>query len=240
MRLLLACVFIASLLGCAAPPIPQAKDNQQAKDFSIPPKNSLIVLLPPVESEYKEFQKGDDMLLPQLGKQLEQAGYKVVVLNRENYNTIWAGISTEVGGLFDPVSGARRPQAYGRARVMLTRHICKETACTMVIQPQLVLRSAELEGSWAVWDGRRAPIPTTRSGGHEPNFKGGTRSYSVALTAFTSAGALAFHTYGGGALLFVMNMEQYRGELRRDLFNSDRDIAEGVRIALAPLKVAQP
>lgn len=240
MRLFLACVLFASLLGCASDPIPQAKDNRQAKDFSIPPRDSLIVLLPPVASEYKEFQKGEDMLLPELGKQLEQAGYKVAVLNRENYNTIWSGISTEVGGLFDPVSGASRPQAYGQALFLLTRHVCKETGCTMVIQPRIAVRSAELEGSTAVWDGRRTRIPTVHTDGREHSFTGGARSYSVALTAFTSTGAFAFQTYGGGALINAMNVAKTRSEFRRDLFNSDRDIAEGVRIALAPLKATQP
>lgn len=232
----LTLILMLGLAGCASAPVPQARDNWRSAQFSIPPKETLIVLLPPPLQQVKELQKGDSMMVAQLGKQLELAGFKVTLLNRDNYNEIWSKMSAEVGGIYDPVTGTRRPQAYGQAMSRLAQHVCKEAGCALLIQSRIVARTAVLQGSSATWDGQRTRIPTINDRGtREPNFTGSTSSFSIQLTAVMSTGAPAFLTYGGASIIHAMDMERPRGEVRRDLFNNDLEVAEGVRIALAPL-----
>ena len=171
----------------------------------------------------------------QLGLQLQQAGYKVVVLNRDNYNKLWDEAIASVGGIFDPATGALRTQAYAQALSGLAIHVCRETGCTLMIQPRLVQRSAELRGSSAVWDGQQTLIPAEGHRQYDYRFSGTTHALSVELMAVTSTGAWAFRSYGGASLIFAFNSDRERSEIRRDLFRNQQEVAHGVRIALTPL-----
>lgn len=235
MRLLFTYFLLVSLLGCASEPIPQAKDNWQSKDFSVPAKESLILLLPP-SSQLQGLEAGASLMQTQLGLQLQQAGFKVVVLNHDNYNKLWSQAVASVGGLFDPATGALRTQAYAQALSGLAVHVCREAGCSLMIQPRLVQRRAELRGSSAVWDGQHTSIPAEGHRQHDYRFSGATHALSVELMAVTSTGAWAFRSYGGASLLFVFNSDQERSELRRDLFQNEQEVAQGVRIALTPLR----
>jgi len=54
--------------------------------------------------------------------------------------------------------------------------------------------------------------------------------------AIASDGAPAFRTFGGAALPMHGDMDEAKQTLRKDLFANDAEIADGVRIALAPLR----
>lgn len=110
-----------------------------------------------------------------------------------------------------------------------------EKLAQAVIQHQLVLREAELHGRYAEWDGQRREIPLARST-LDVRFKGGSRALSVGVNAIMADGSPAFRTFGGTALPMQVDIDEAKQAMRKDLFANDAEIADGVRIALAPLR----
>lgn len=135
--------LVALVAACAAPAPKPASDNVLGKDFSAPPANSLVVLLPLIQA--REFEAGENFLAVQLNRQLQAAGCRVATLSRANYELVWGQEVAAVGGIFDPASGAPRPQAYANAVSQLAQRVCVELKCALLIQPRMVRRTATFE-----------------------------------------------------------------------------------------------
>ena len=177
------------------------------------------------------------MMTEQLHRQLVIAGYKVAILNAANYEKVWGQEVATVGGVYDPVTGALRREAHARAMSSLAKHICDEHKCALVIRQRLVARKASLDGEYAQWDGQQRYISVVQGGvGRRYSFSGSTHGISVELFAIAADGSLALHTFGGASLLYQMNLHETRNEIRSDLFSNDKEIADGVRLALEPLR----
>jgi hypothetical protein len=222
------------LIACASVPPKPAADNRVAPGF-VPPKAGALVMLLPPEKSFTDLVPGQAMLTEQLHRQLVAAGYRTALLEQANHDHLWRQEVEAVGGIFDPATGARRNEAYARATASLAKRVCEQAKCSLVIQHQLVLRGAELRGRYAEWDGQRREIPLTRTT-MDVRFKGGARALSVGVNAITGDGAAAFRTFGGVTLPMQVDVDEAKQKMRTDLFNNDAEIADGVRIALAPLR----
>ena len=238
-RALCLALLLVTLLGvaaCASRPKPAA-DNARSPNFTIPPKGSLITLLPPLGSD--EIEKGMALVYQQVTSQLRAAGYRVATLDRDNYNSAWTREVTAVGGIFDQQTGAAKPQAYAAAMTHFAQYVYPMTASAILIQPGLVSRTAKLHGSTAEWDGHVQAIPVTDDSfsGSSYSFSGTAPALSVELQAIMADGTLGFRTYGGTALPYRANLRATSNEPRSDLFSDDREVAAGVQIALEPLLV---
>ncbi|MFT3819981.1 MAG: hypothetical protein QM750_20600 [Rubrivivax sp.] len=228
--------MVLLMAACAASKPRASPDNVRGADFVPPPAGSLIVLLPPPQTP--ELSAGENFMSAQLSSQLRAAGYRVGLLDRANYDEIWAQEVVAAGGLFDPATGVAKPLAYGTALSRLARRVCEEAKCALLVQQRLVPRSAKLDGRIAEWDGQRRAIPLKNDRGSDYSFKGSTRAISVELIALTAEGKLGFRSYGGLALPFQTNVEESRAELRTHLFPDDQETAEAVQLALEPLIAA--
>lgn len=222
------------LIGCASVPPKPAADNRVTPGFVPPPAGALVLLLPP-EKNFTDLAPGQDMLTEQLHRQLTAAGYRTALLEKANHEEVWKQEVEAVGGIFDPATGARRGEAYGKAMSSLARRVCGQVKCTLVVQHQLVLRRTELKGRYAEWDGQRREIPLTRITA-DVRFSGSARSLSVMLNVIAANGGSAFRTFGGVTLPMQMDVDEAKQKIRTDLFANDAEIADGVRIALAPLR----
>jgi hypothetical protein len=238
MRFASVSVFLIALAGCAGNSIKPAPDNAMATDFAPPPKGALIVLLPVPQTEF--FEEGERMMSNQVDAQLKAAGYRTAALTQADYDRRWAQEATAVGGVFDSTSGTVRPQAFVTALSSLAQHACAEQTCDLVIRPRMVARHAELGGSRATWDGVRKLIPLRNAGRLDYSFSGTASAISVELTVLTGQGAFAFRHYGGITLPHEADVWDQKSKFRTDLFDNDKDVAEGVRVALEPLLPPQP
>lgn len=174
----------------------------------------------------------------QLHRQLIASGYKVAILNTANYEEIWGEEVAAVGGIYDSATGALRHEAYAAAMSSLGKRICDELKCALVVRQRLIARKATLDGKMAQWDGQQRFMPVSQEGaGGAYSFFGSTYGISVELTAIAGDGLLVFRTYGGASLPYQANIYEARHEIRPDLFFSDKEIADGVRIALEPLHI---
>jgi hypothetical protein len=221
------------LIGCASVAPKPAADNRVAPGFVPPRPGALVVLLPP-ERNFTETVPGQAMMTEQLRTQLAAAGYRTALLEKAKHDELWQREVEAVGGIFDPRTGIRRNEAYAKAMANLARTICAEAKCALVAQHQLLLRRAELKGRYATWDGQRREVPITRITA-DVRFNGSVYALSVMLNVIASDGDPAFRTFGGVTLPMQMDVDEARQKMRTDLFANDAEIADGVRIALAPL-----
>lgn len=229
MRLLI----VAVLVGCATKlPLP-ASDNATAENFVPPVKDALLILLPAPQS--KGTEEGENIMSLQLQAQIKAAGYRVAVLQKANYEQLWAQEVRAVGGIFDGATGAVRAQAFATAMGSLARRVCAEAKCALMIRQRMVIRSAKVEGTQAEWDGTRLPLRISDADGMDYKFNGTTSGLSIELVAVTDKGLFAFRRFGGAAIPFETNLKEAKNELRKDLFKTDTEIARGVRLALEPI-----
>lgn len=232
-RVLVASLSAMMLAACASNTPKPSPDNILAKAFVKPAPGSLIVLLPteaPAQAE-----KGARLLTHHLAGQLAATGYRVATVGRENLSDLWKLHGESVGGLYDPITGAAKPDALAEARAAVIRNICADAGCALVVQPRLVLRLAQLKGSQAEWDGVRLPIPFTAGSARDYNSKGSVHAYSAQLTGRTASGEFAFRTQGGAALVHAVNIRHTKSERREDPFEVESDMARAATLTLAPL-----
>ena len=234
MNRLFAFLSALVLVACAsvAPALPS--DNHVALDFRRPNPGALFVMLPP-EAESPELRPGLEFLKSQFHKQLNAAGYKVAMLEESNYATIWAQEVSAVGGIYDSATGDLRRPEFAQALASLARRVGGETKAVLVLRPRLILRTAKLTGTGAVWDGQQRHMPTIGLAGDTVRYDGSTQGVSVQLVALTSSGALALRTHGGASLPFRANLITKQNEIRTDLFASEDEMSEAVALALGPL-----
>lgn len=227
------------LTACAAsvPSLPQ--DNLVVPGFRQPQTASLIVLLP-VEVEAEELRLASPMLMHALHQRLVGAGYQVVALDQGSFDAIWAQELEVVGGIYDPNTGALRQRELLLALGRLAQRVSADTHAAMLVRPQLVLRGAEIAGMSAVWDGQQRRVAVFGAGGDTVTHKGSTLGLSVGLDMFAADGELVMRTHGGIALPFRVNVQSGKNEVRSDLFANDKDVADGVAIALAPFLKNDP
>ncbi|GGC62999.1 hypothetical protein [Undibacterium terreum] len=235
-KLLPICSLVSLLLlsACAAIHPPAPADDYVAPSFRRPDPAALIVMLPP-EADEAELQPGIDILKNQLHKQLRAAGYRVVLLEQKNYDTMWAEEIVAVGGIYDKNNGNLRRPEFVRAVGYLVQRVTAETKAALVIHPRLVIRKAALSGSGAVWDGQQRRVPVVGLGDSTMTYDGSVGALSVSLAAYTPNGELVLRTHGGASLPYRVNALESKHELRLDLFARDTELAEAVTLSLAPM-----
>ena len=231
MRPLVFCLFLL-LQPATAQVVQQAPVIAGA--FKPPPAGSLVLLLPP-STEATELDSGIPALLQALHLELTAAGFRTALLEKANYEVVWAQEVEAVGGVFDSRTGSPKPAERALATIALAKRLAQETSASLVITPRLVLRIAELSGTKASWDGRLTQIPTRGTFGGSSSSSGTTTAVSVQLTALANDGALAFTTFGGVTLPFAINFVTERPELRENIFSDKTDLAKAAEIALRPL-----
>ncbi len=201
----------------------------------VKPAPGALVLLLPASADADELLPGLPLLLDALHAELTRAGYRTALLDAQNHATIWAQEVDAVGGIFDARTGASKPAALAAAMSALAQRLSRETKAALMIQPKLVFRKAELHGTKADWDGRLVLVPTRGTDGGLSSHRGTTTAISVQLFAFTDGGALAFNTFGGVTLPYVIDYVTERLVMRADLFSPATNLAQGARIALKPV-----
>jgi hypothetical protein len=225
-------IFIAALLTAqvgAQQPSPVI-----GATYSRPSAGALVLLLPPI-AETVELEPGIPILLKALHVELSSAGYRTALLDKKNFEVLWSQEVEAVGGVFDTRTGAPKLRERAAAVAALAVRLAKETSAAVVIYPGLITRTAEIHSTKAEWDGRLESIPTRGTFGGNSHHSGNTPAISVQLTTVSASGNIAFMTFGGVALPYVVNFVSEKPELRKDLFESEKDVYAGVRIALSPL-----
>ena len=230
---IVACLVAGLLAGCASVESPQAKDDVVMPEFRAPAPGALVVLMPAAPIAAAE-SAGAHLALVQLDAQLRAAGYRVMAVDDANFADLWRSEVEGEGGLYDPQTGKPRPEAMARIWISLARRIGEQTHCALVLDYQLVPRSAAMSGKKAGWDGVVRDI-SIKHGDDDTTMSGNASALSIELLGFSASGDLLLRQFGGTSLFYRINTISKRAEIRPDLFLDDTETAEGVRVALRPL-----
>ena len=235
-----------SILALAAGAAHAAPDDIVGPAFRHPAEGALVLLLLEKSTE-PHLVPGDKLMLAQLKSQLVIAGYRTAVLDYADYQLLEADEAAG-GGERDPdgrlVVGLLARQ---RALAKLARIAAESSHCALVIRTRFVMRPAPVvDNFFAQWDGARRALKLTDTAPRaNPDGPGRTvvgalrglgSGLSIELMAYDGDGALAFTTHGAVAVPYVTRLGEGRVEWRDDLFSGDGDVADGMRIALAPMR----
>jgi hypothetical protein len=239
MHFLIAIFVALALQGCVTPAVTAPVDNYLAPALRPLSPGALVVLLPP-KAGPDGMPAGPEYVVQQLHRQLSAAGYKVKALDAANYALLWEQEVKVVGGIYDAGTGELRTRAYGQALGALAQRIAMDTGAALIISHGLLLRQAQLSGTRAAWDGQNRAQPTSNASGENVRFDGATIGLSVELLGIASDGSIAFKTYGGTSLPYRADVWNGKHIVRTDLFDTDAETAQGVRIALQPVLTRRP
>lgn len=218
-----------------------AADDDIASTFARPAPGALVLLL--VEkAESAPLDRAGTMLEAQLKRQLAAAGYRTATVDAADYQAVEDSEAAALGehpkGKLIPASGVAKAHALARlAQIART-----ESHCDMLIRARIVLRKARLDAQYAEWDGRRRGVlfegvpDLGRRRVISAGLSGTTNALSVELVAFDGSGARDFITHGGVVLPLIWNLERKSSSVRTDLFQDDTDVADGLQVALAPMR----
>lgn len=227
-------IVASSLFGCVRVD-ELSEDNLYAPTYSGIGKEKTVFLAP-MTINYKSFTDGEASVVREIEKQLESNGWRVATMDEEEYLSVSSAIVSRIGGLFSSQNGQFESAKFNRLLKSLTRYIVRKGDYGAIVFPSLILKPAELEGSYVHWDGVTQTVAATGRyyGG---SWIGKTRGLSLELVVFSSSGDWMFTSYGGVALPYLMTYERNQpvAKLRDDMFEKPEDIAAGVRAALLPI-----
>lgn len=212
------------------------------------PAPGALILLVFEEPQDDLLARGGAALQRQVQAQLAKAGYRTAVLGDDDFRALEAkvaGSASErmLGRLQNSTEATRL-----RTLPVLARIAKDNSQCDLVLRARLVWRDTTFDTLAAEWDGQRRGValegiadvkdPRTGANGHIVRawMEGSTKAVSVELVAFDGAGQPAFTTFGGALVPWVWNMATRKARLRDDAFQDEGNIADGVRIALEPMR----
>lgn len=233
-RLSIVSLIAVILSACATSVSKPVADNFIAQTYVRPAKGSRVIILPPT-AKYRDFQPGLDLVEDELEKQVLAAGYEPQLVVRSDFDLVWREEVDAVGGVYDATTGALRAAKYEQATAAMVRRIATELKGQLLLVPQLVLRTAKLDGGNVEWDGRTFTVPITKSDRRVTKFSGNIPGLSLQISAFDVGGGLQFGSHGALLFPYRHNMEEVVNEVRPDMFSHRDEIVEGVAIALMPL-----
>ena len=201
--------------------------------------SSKRIFLLPVTTEVSEAKQGSDKVQALLAAQLKASGWDVATMSDANYQTLWQQITDSVGGLYSPVNGQFEAEKYSQAIYKLNVIINQQEQYAAVLQPEIVLRSAQLDGSDAKWDGVTVKQVEKRVRPNKYDWTGDAPAISVRINAYDASPKWLFTSYGGLSLtqdvLYTAN-DKATFKIKDDLFENDKNIDKGIALALQPIK----
>ncbi len=231
--------------ACTASGASPTSDEFIAVTFRRPPPGALILLLQEKSTE-PHVVPGDTMLLAQLKSQLTSAGYRTAVLDYSDYELLEADEAVASGERDDNGKLVVGLLARQRALARLAKIAAESSQCDLVIRGRFVYRRAPIIDSvFAQWDGGRhgikfedANVIEDPEGRHVvfERMSGMVTALSVELVAYDASGKLAFTTHGAVIVPYVTNVNKASTRWLDNMFSTDSDVADGLRIALAPLR----
>jgi hypothetical protein len=240
MRRHLAALLFALAAGTAhgASDVP---DDVVASTFARPAPGALILLLVD-KAQAAPLDRAGTMLEAQLKRQLAAAGYRTATIDEADYQAVEDSEAAALGehpkGRLIPASGLAKARALSR----LAQIAKAESHCDMLIRARIILRKARLDAQYAEWDGRRRGIlfegipDLGRSRVISAGLAGTTNALSVELVGVDGSGTRDFITHGGVVVPLIWNLERKSSSVRTDLFQDDTDVADGLQVALAPMR----
>lgn len=220
-------LFLFSTLTVAA--VTKAKDNQYVDAMAVPAGGTVYIY--PIAPGASFLLDGSGRVLDELVAQLEKRKFDTTLASQPDTQEI------EVTGFVD------RENANKLMRLLLFTTMGQRKLTTvpsddeysLLVKPYLMIRMASVSRRFAKWDGVSHRMPVKGPGASSSEWRGKTRGISLILEVYSGKGEWLFTSYGGVALPDYTDLRAFENKLKDDVFDSKRNIKDGVRAALLPL-----
>jgi hypothetical protein len=230
-------MFIALVCaGCSSPRyfpfVFKQDDAREIRSVAMAPLN-LIVRMPPYAAKQAETIE-----YALIGR-IESAS--IAVQPAGNIRAIWQEERQKVGGVFNPDTGALLQDRFITSLQRTVKRVCADMGVDAVIIPELILRKAVLESSYAYWDGTQQRIELG-SGSETPitdKISGTAKAVSISVYVVTKDGRIVLKNIAGlefpyKAVLDKKNKVNTTMELCDNPFTDEAAIRRAVALGLHP------
>lgn len=234
-------LLASSPLACAfSKPYTLARDAPKSDELV-----SLLVL--PLNFDTApspQLVHGTEILEEKVVRFLSESGFNVLQMRLSAVTEDWRASQAEVGGLESTRRGKLDKKRYEIARAAVVSRALARKPADAVVVSTLLVREALYDGRKLSWDGvwRDAPIDMDGTTRALAFVKGKMLATSLRITVYDRSGRKFFERYAGlePVSRIVTSQDHWRSERRTDLFEDDRILELGVRMAFEPWFVAPP
>jgi hypothetical protein len=228
----LACAFLEPYTLA-----PDAPKSGELRSLLLLPLNFDVAPSP-------QLVHGTEILEAKLIRFLSESGFDVHQIRLSAVTEDWRASQEEVGGLHSTRRGKLDEKSYEIARAAVVRRALARKPADAAIVPTLLVREARYYGRKLQWDGvsRDASIDMSGTTRALAYLKGKELATSLRVTVYDRSGRKVFERYAGlePIVRYVTSQDHWRREQRADLFEDDRLLESGVRMAFEPWLVAPP
>ena len=213
-------------------------DELTASDRPSVEKKILILPLAPT---FRGTDAMDPSLRTAIEEALAQIGYESHSVPMDQFRATALEVQKDLGGLYDPMTGAPDKQKFGLYSVNLIGKLSTVEFGAAII-PAFELRHVDLVNGEATWDGviRSGKLYTKR--GYSRKDDRFAMAISVRISCFSPDGRLLFTRLGGLDLVFPKKngLVFVSPDMIPSMLEDKPKLAEAVNIALAPLRPRDP
>lgn len=235
-------VLFVLFSGCASKPNSSAHYTNAYSYDGLNRETTLFIA--PIMSTFKDLDKGEKIVLEEIAQQLDSAGWKIVTMGKTNYSDLFDWHAESIGGLYSWATGEIDVDKFEYVLAKVAESISQSGDYEAIVIPTITLRTAELKGRYAFWDGvKRKKITDHRYS--NMSWSGNTRGLSIELSTYSPEGYWLFTSYGGLTLPYHTIRKDGKdvNAKRENIFDNESDIRSGVNVALTPIlnpPAAQP
>jgi hypothetical protein len=217
-----ALCFCAVLSGCETVPVEDAL-VVKAKTILVMPADSLHQQLDPF---YRDVQH-------RLATGISEKGFSVTTIEGREYKKLYNEALTVSGSVYEPGVGKQVPLNRGAFSKALIDLVSERKRFDIVVLPEMLLRTAIVDGDKAVWDGIDQKFTWVEKPDDIYRLPAKASGLSLRLAAYTDQGAEVMVKFTGIALPYNIRNDNGRFvfELKDPLFSRE-ELNEGVDLSL--------
>lgn len=232
-------VALLSITAACTSTVQHSESNTYSAEFTGLPLGSRILLVPLVPN-FKQLSAGSDVVRLEVARQLEASGRVPVLQSENDYMRLWSATVWNIGGLYNKYTGQLDEENQARAMRAYARLMAQTESFSAVFFSSFELRTADLEGRYASWDGVERRQQAWGASGGALEWSGNTHGLSLKIVAYDPAGQWLFTSFGGLMLPYKARVGENPGyDIREHLFEQVDEIVSGVEVALYPLMHTQ-
>jgi hypothetical protein len=193
------------------------------------------VLLLPATSLHKELNGSLTDVASELDRQLDAAGFTVVHAEPDVFEAAKKKALEVSGAVYNPKVGRYVPLNREVYVAQLMSALSVTYKHNVVIKPDLILRTAVVDGDYAKWDNLKREIEIINKPKTPFQMPDRAKGLSLRLKYYTRNGAMLDTSYGGVSLPYVLDFASGKAEYQlKELFFKQKDLQNSVELALAP------
>lgn len=205
-------IFTVLLIGCETVPV---------EETLVVKAKTILVL--PADSLHKELDPFYGDVQQRLAEMISARGFAVTTIEGKEYQQLYDEALTVSGSVYEPGVGKMVPLNRGAFSKAIIDLISERKRFDIVVLPEMVLRTANVDGDKAVWDGIEREFTWVKEPEDVYRLPAKASGLSLRLEAYTDNGAQLLVKFSGIALPYNLRSDNGRFifDLKDPFFSRD-------------------